>query len=167
VHHVAGLRPLVAEHRRLHHQRAQAVELGASQHGVDRRAGHAERELELVQADPARHALPADPDRKVDPGEPRHALRPARAVAQAARTFILETTDPLVHGLPADAGRARGGGHGPTLRTDAVTNQLALVRVEARPSIDHQGAPLGDVISTTTSTDGAPPSVNNVSGKYI
>ena len=71
--------------------------------------------------------------------------------------------DPLVNRLPADAGRARRD-HGPARRADAVTGQL-LVRVETRPSIDHQGAPLGDVISTTTSTDGAPPSVNNVSGR--
>jgi len=52
------------------------------------------------------------------------------------------------------------------LLADALAGELTLVRVETRPNIDHEGAPLGDVFSTTTSTDGAPPSVNNVSGKY-
>jgi len=52
------------------------------------------------------------------------------------------------------------------LLANALAEQLTLVRVETRLRIDHSGAPLGCVISTTTSTDGAPSSVNNVSGKY-
>jgi hypothetical protein len=93
-------------------------------------------------------------------------MRTTRAVAQPTLAFSLEAADPLVEGLPTDPHRAGRGGHRPALRTDAMRGELALVRIETRPSIDHSGAHLGDVISTTTSTDGAPPSVNNVSGKY-
>lgn len=67
------------------------------------------------------HHVAANADRKVDPGEPRRAMR-ARAVAHAIQALTFEAAEPLMDGLPVDAAR--------------------------------------------TSTDGAPPSVNSVSGTY-
>ncbi len=110
-------------------------------------------------------ARPGALDRQIDPGEARHLMRPAGAVAEAAGAFNGSVAANLC-GLTADAGRAGGRGHAPVLRADALADQVTLVRVEMRPGIRHQGAPLGRVIPTTTSTDGAPPSVNNVSEKY-
>jgi len=119
-----------------------------------------------VRPDLALDALPADPDREVDPGEPGHPHRAARSIGKAGQALALEVADPFVRGLPADPGGLGCRTHLPVRLADAPTEQVPLVRVETRPRIDHHGAPFGCVISTTTSTVRGPSSVNNVSGKY-
>src|SRR2546428_37788 len=137
----AGVWPLVAARSLARLERIARGEPGSAEHGVHRRASHAQQVAEQMRPPAAAHALDADLPGQVDAGESRAAMRSTGAVAEPARTLTVEPPKPLVQGLPAHYQRLGCGDHAPAKRAHADAGQMTLEDAQSRLRIEHTGPP--------------------------